>query len=66
MKESPGLVSAFYDLRTMKTRKVYRSMMECQAPMGGHIVYNSGVEAPAAPESHAALKNHRLSTWVHL
>lgn len=66
MKESPGPVSAFYDLRTLMKRKVYRSMMQCQAPMGCHNVYNSGVEAPAAPESHAAWKNHKLSTWVHL
>lgn len=46
--------------------KVYRSMMQCQAPVGGHNAYSSGAVVPAAPESHAAWKNHRQSTWVHL
>lgn len=66
MKGSPGPVYVFYDLRMMKKRKVCRSKMQYQAPLGGHNVYSSGVEAPAAPGSHAALKNHKLSTWEHL
>lgn len=36
--------------------------MQCQTPVGGHSVNSSGAMEPAAPESHAVLKNHMLST----